>query len=105
MIVVMSRYRSLHTEADNSYISTFAVGHTIEQAEKNPRYQATPVDPNPPVIPSYFNYSSWETPIETMRRSEPVRSQPPEKIIDRSTIYGPASAGHASLRYYGTGPY
>lgn len=101
----MSRYRSLATEADNAYISPFAVGHILEQAEKNPKLRATPLDPNPAVIPSYFDAKSWKGPLEHMKRSEPVRSQPPEHIIDRSPVYGPSSSGHASLRFYGVGPY
>ena len=101
----MSRYRTLQTEEEQAYISPFTVGHIISQAEKDPRFQASPAAPNPLVIPSYFDYASWDGCIEDMRRSEPVRSQPPERIINRSTVYGPQSTGHASLRYYGVGPY
>jgi hypothetical protein len=105
MEVSMSRYRSLYTEADNSYISPFAVGHILEQAERDKCLEASPENPNPSPIPSYFDDKSWQAPVRCMRRCEPVISQPPERIIDRSTVYGPSSAGHASLRYYGVGPY
>jgi len=102
----MSRYRSLETEADNTYVSPFTVGHVLNIAEHDPRYMATPTRPDPPIIPSNFDEFSWyNQPLWSMKRNEPVRSQPPEKIIDRSTVYGPASSGHASLRYYGVGPY
>jgi hypothetical protein len=103
---VMNRYRTLQTEADNAYISPFAVGHILLEAENDPCLQPTPLNPNPPVISSYFDYKSWDDPItHNTRRAEPVKSQPPERLMDRSTLYGPSSSGHASLRYYGVGPY
>lgn len=101
----MSRYRTLETEEENAYISPFAAGHVLYAAEKDPRFRVTPTNPNPSAIPSYFDFESWKIPVEQAKRSEPVRSQPPERLIDRSTVYGPASSGHASLRYYGVGPY
>ena len=98
----MSRYQTLEVEAENAYISPFTVGHMLSKARTDPELQATLLDPNPNPIPSNFDHYSWKT---LGRRTEPVRSQPPEKIIDRQTLYGPSSSGHASLRYYGTGPY
>ena len=99
----MSRYKSLATEEDNAYISPFTVGHTLHSVENCTR--ATPENPAPNPIPSFFDYGGWQGPISRIKKSEPNADHPPERIIDRSTVYGPSTRGHASLRYYGNGPY
>ena len=100
----MSRFKTLGTESENVYISPFTVGHVILYDEHSVR--ATPTDPTPvPNVPG-DNYPPFPTPGVNYRlpRSEPVSSQPPTKVIDRSS-YGPSERYYASLRYYGTGPY
>lgn len=98
----MDRYKSLQTEEDNSYISPFTVGHMMEEAKRDPRFVPSPSNPNPGSIPSAFDYKSWKI---LGSRNEPVASQPPQQIIYRDRTYGPSSSSHASLRFYGTGPY
>lgn len=101
----MYRYKTLKTAEENAYISPFTEGHVLLAAEHNPCLQANPLNPNPLVIPSHFDYASWDKNLDCVKRSEPVKSQPPERLIDRGTVYGPSTSGHASLRYYGVGPY
>lgn len=88
------------TEEMNVYISPFSIGdaiHSVEQVTRATPENPTPLPPGYPKFPvKGRNY--------TLPRSEPVSSQPPTPVIDRSN-YGPSSRSYLSLRYYGTGPY
>lgn len=80
----MSKYRKLRTEENNEFVTYFGP-YTVAVNSENAKI--TPYNPVPKQIPSNFN----------------------PKIISgiatNNHIYGPTSQGHASLRYYGWGPY
>jgi|WetSurMetagenome_2_1015567.scaffolds.fasta_scaffold1523829_1 hypothetical protein len=88
----MSRYRKLRTEEANEFVPYFGASSIIEQNHFNNTMNSTitPYAPVPKQIPSNFNPK-----IVTGLTSSGLTGP----------IYGPTSQGHASLRYYGWGPY
>ena len=82
----MSIYKRLDTESESGiYVQPFSVSRKIEHTENTTR--VTPRDPVPKYIPSQFDPRAFEN------------------VPRADGIYGPTSKGHASLRYYGNGPY
>lgn len=94
----MSRYRTLLTESSHGYITSSEITNASIRAED--RTFVSPANPVPKPIPSLLSETSGYGP-ESIRG---VTGR--EKGYHRATsVYGPASSGYASLRYYGDGVY
>jgi hypothetical protein len=75
----MSRYKTLATEEDNSYISPFAASTIMQKAERT--VSITPINPVAKLIPSNLQNTTYS--------------------VDSSSRYGPVSSKYSSLRVYG----
>jgi hypothetical protein len=94
----MSRYRSLLTEELNVYIPEQTTSNIIQRTEDNT--VVSPANPVPLRIPSILSQGTSGPGGRT------GFSISQDKQIKRTTsLYGPASRGYASLRFYGNGVY
>lgn len=88
----MSKYQTLAIQERNAYISPFATSSIV--FGDNSQYPVTPANPDANPIPSALapdQRFGWKGPSPYPPRA--------------GSIYGPMSTAHASLRYYGVGPY
>ena len=83
----MSRYKTLATEANNSYISPFAVSTLLVNSEKN--IDISPASPRDEKIPSNLN-----------QNQKMGAKYPAYPTVHSDSTYGPSSTGYASLRSY-----
>jgi hypothetical protein len=88
----MSRYRTLYTEADNTFVPLFAVSNDIYDTDRTVGAKISPANPVPEQIPSQFSPARFA--VENRKIRNLAQDQ-----------YQIKSRGYRSLRWYGDGPY